>query len=229
MQMCQLKANRSIFIAFSIPCCLTPHFSRWLPRCPELTKIADLIAPNHNCNLKLLVLLQNQPRPPIDVLATRLIDQNKRRVLKDSGNLLGHNDLDHPYLRAYYSTGRTLAVDKQPSIPLTKRTTSRWRAPPILVQRASHLFPTRVRCLLTRLTLDTRVQQQLSKTILRSPSSSCACRRWFQVHKYLSHCHPFREVSKKDFIFILGSLYHFRIYTYEKLWSKTPRDRQTFH
>jgi hypothetical protein len=158
-------------------------------------------------------------------------------VLKDSGNLLGHNDLDHPYLRAHYSTGRTLAVDKQPSIPLTKRTTSRWRAPPILVQRASHLFPTRVRCLLTRLTLDTRVQQQLSKTILRSPSSSGACRRWFQVHKYLvtlsvhklSHCHPFREVSKKDFIFILGSLYHFRIYTYEKLWSKTPRNRWTFH
>ncbi len=106
-------------------------------------------------------------------------------MLKDSGNLLGHNDLDHPYLRAYYSTGRTLAVDKQPSIPLTKRTTSRWRAPPILVQRASHLFPTRVRCLLTRLTLDTRVQQQLSKTILRSPSSSGACSRWFQVHKYL--------------------------------------------
>ncbi len=146
-------------------------------------------------------------------------------MLKDSGNLLGHNDLDHPYMRAHYSTGRTLAVDTQPSIPLTKRTTSRWRAPPILVQRASYLFPTRVRCLLTRLTLDTRVQQQLSKTILRSPSSSCACRRWFQVHKYLSHCHPFREVSKKDFIFILGSLYHFRIYTYEKLCSKTPRDR----
>jgi hypothetical protein len=79
-----------------------------------------------------------------------------------------------------------------------------------------------------------------------SPSSSAACRRWFPVLKYLvtlspfhpvpavdgfqstnilSHCHPFSKVSKKDFIFISGSLYHFRIYTYEKLWCKTPGDR----
>jgi hypothetical protein len=47
----------------------------------------------------------------------------------------------------------------------------------------------------------------------------------FKFTNILSHCQPFREVSKKDFIFISGSLYHFRIYTYEKLWSKTPRDR----
>jgi hypothetical protein len=47
----------------------------------------------------------------------------------------------------------------------------------------------------------------------------------FKSTNILSHCHPFPEVSKKDFIFLSGSLYHFRIYTYEKLWSKTPGDR----
>jgi hypothetical protein len=47
----------------------------------------------------------------------------------------------------------------------------------------------------------------------------------FKSTYILLHCQPFREVNKKDFIFISGSLYNFRIYTYEKLWSKAPGDR----